>query len=384
MKACGSVRLLLGMITMLVWNLSFAGAGTAAQEASDTYERYVRLERAAAFILERQDEHGAMIESGYINTDSNMLYALMGLIRAHDLTREPKYWRAVEKGIGWLMRVQTPQGDWHLSYRRVGDGYLPAIPESYSHFAAVRGVDTTMALFIHVAREIDRRTDNPMLRKQLREAAKRSYQFLVEYNLDPTDGLYWSSYQLPRDKAARSLTDYQLYKVKYAADNAETYLGLLAAAALFPETPAEAQAKRLKQNFERFLDREKNTYTVMIDGKGEKSVRPSYARWFANGWSAFLIKDHTLFALPLAVMANEMNDHGAFPQWEDTYTLSSLSFLLGEQAYPNSSRRGQIAEQYLFAMQRTNGGLADSRKKPSTYINLAGMFLLYLSRELER
>ncbi len=368
------------LVSLFVWNL---GSGCAAAEAAREDPRLVRLQRAASFIIQLQDEHGAIAESGYINTDSNMLYALMGLISAYDLTREPAYWRAVESGVNWLMRVQTPDGDWHLSYRRVGDGYIPAVPGSYRQFAAIRGIDTTMALFIHVAREVDRRTDSSELRSQVRAAAKRAYEFLIEHNLDSDDGLYWSSYQLRKEEKARSIHDYHVYKVKYAADNAETYVGLLAAAALFPQSSAERQAQRLKDNFERFFDPHKGLYAVMLDGTGEQSAYPAYARWFANGWSACLLRDAAMFEKTLGTMSKQIGENGAFKQWEGTYTLSTIAYLLGEQAYSRLPVMKRTAEQYLFAMQQSNGGLADSAEASSTYINLAGLYILYLSRELK-
>lgn len=371
---------MLVLVTFIVWNLAIANS---AAEAARQDSRLIHLQRAASFILQLQDEHGAIAESGYINTDSNMLYALMGLISAYDLTREPAYWQAVERGMKWLMRVQTPDGDWHLSYRRAGDGYIPAVPGSYRQFAAIRGIDTTMALFIHVAREVDRRTEHPELRAQVREAAKRAYQFLTQYNLDPEDGLYWSSHQLKKGEKARSIHDYHVYKVKYAADNAETYVGLLAAAALFPESSAEKQAQRLKRNFERFFDPQKGLYAVMLNGAGEQSAYPAYARWFANGWSACLLRDSAMFEKTLAIMSQQLGENGAFKQWEGTYTLSTLSYLLGEQAYSRSPIGKRRAEHYLFAMQQSNGGLADSAEASSTYINVAGLFILYLSRELQ-
>lgn len=372
---------LLLLVALFVWNLAFA---YSAGEAAERDSRFLRLEQAANFILQLQDEHGAIVESGYINTDSNMLYALMGLSSTYDLTRDPKYWLAVERGMQWLMRVQTPQGDWHLSYRRAGEGYVPAVPGSYRQFAAIRGIDTTMALFIHVAREVDRRTDRPELREQIRRAAKRAYQFLSEHNLDPVDGLYWSSYQLKKDEIAHSIHDYQVYKVKYAADNAETYAGLIAAAALFPDSSAEKQAHRLKSNFERFFDPKKDLYTVMLDGSGEQSMRPAYARWFANGWSACLLRDSTMFDSTLRTMAQQMDEHGAFKQKDGTYTLSTLAYLLGEQAFSRSPVSKRVAENYLFTMQQINGGLADSSETANTYVNVAGMFILYLSRELQK
>jgi len=374
---------MLSVLALLVWQLAFADlARAAAERDSVQQERLERMQRAAGFILRQQDEQGAIAESGYINTDSNMLYALMGLISAYDLTRDPRYLRAVKSGMRWLMRVQTPQGDWHLAYRRAGEGYVPAVPGSYHPFSAIRGIDTTMALFLYVAREVDRRTGQLELRKPLRQAARRAYQFLVDHNLDPQDGLYWSSYQLKKGKTARSIHDYQRYPVKYAADNAETYIGLVAAAALFPDTEAERLAQRLKDNFGRFFDSQEELYAVMVNGAGEQSLSPAYARWFANGWSACLFRDSAMFAQTLKAMAGHMNDTGAFPQREGTFTLSTLAYLLGEQAYRPDFAGKRHAESYLFAMQLPNGGLADSAEASSTYVNTAGMLILYLSREL--
>lgn len=361
-----------------------ADAAEEANRRAIRSERLQRLERAARFILERQDEHGAMNESGYINTDSNMLYALMGLIQAYDLTRESAYWRAVERGLWWLMSVQTAEGDWHLSYRREGDAYVPALPGSYRRFAAIRGVDTTMALFLYVAGEADKRTKNRELKAKLRQSAERAYRFLVRHNLDETDGLFWSSYQLREGNANTPLSGYRLYKVKYAADNAETYLGLRAAADLLGDPRADAIAERLKRQFSRFVDRKKGVIAVMLDERGETAMRPAYARWFATGWSAWLLRERWLFAQPLSVVADHMDDSGAYRQWEGTFTLSTLAFLLGSQAVPVRPERMRDGERYLFSVQQPNGGLADEADVHSTYVNLAGMLLVYLSRELAK
>ncbi|MFY0546054.1 hypothetical protein [Brevibacillus sp. H7] len=343
-----------------------------------------RLERAARFILQQQNVDGAMDESGFINTDSNMLYALMGLIAAYDRTKRTNYLAAAERGCRWLMKVQTPEGDWYLSYQKKGDMYLPALPESYREFAAIRGVDTTMALFIHVANEISKRTGDHALREQLRESSKRAYQFLLTYNLDPVDGLFWSSYQLKGEQTAWTLSDFQPYRVKYAADNAETYIGLLAAAEMFGDKEAKLRAERLKKQFIRFYDKKERLYAVMLDASGKTEMRPAYARWFANGWSAYLLREPSLFTLSRAVMAEKMNDDGRFRQWEGTYTLSTLCFLLAEQVYRVGSTKIRQAEAYLYSMQQPNGGLADEAMHTSTYVNLAGLYLLYLAKELEQ
>jgi hypothetical protein len=383
MRVC---QLLSQLFAVLILWAHAADCVLAVQDAARSpYDRRAelttRMEQAARFILERQDENGAMNESGFINTDSNMLYALMGLIAAYDRTGRREYLQAVERGCRWLMQVQTPEGDWYLSYQRKGEQYLPALPASYKDFAAIRGVDTTMALFIHVAHEVEKRTADQKLRDQLRASAQRACRFLITCNLDASDGLFWSSYQLEAGKAG-SLSDYRQYRVKYAADNAETYIGLRAAAEMFSDQRAAFHAERLKKNFMRFFDGGKGVYAVMLNHDGKPSMHPAYARWFANGWSAYLMREPTMFALPRAVMAEKIDDHGAFPQWEGTFTLSTLAFLLGEQTSVITTPKTRAAERYLFSMQQANGGLADDAELRSTYVNLAGMYLLYLAQEL--
>ncbi|MCK9910464.1 hypothetical protein MXD81_15065, partial [Microbacteriaceae bacterium K1510] len=105
-----------------------------------------------------------------------MLYAMMGLLAAYDLTKRPHYLAAVAQGCRWLMRVQNPEGDWFLSYRREKDRYLPVLPKSYHSFTAIRGVDTTMALFIHVADQLRQRSADKNLQRQLEQAARRAYR----------------------------------------------------------------------------------------------------------------------------------------------------------------------------------------------------------------
>lgn len=343
-----------------------------------------RIHRAARFILAQQDEQGALNESGYINTDSNMLYAMMGLLAAYDLTKRPEYLAAVEKGCRWLIKVQNPEGDWFLSYRRENDGYLPVLPKSYSSFAAIRAVDTTMALFIHVARQLGERTADDMLRMQLERSCRRAYYFLLAYNLDPQDGLFYSSYQLEKKAnhtAATPLSAYKRYRVKYAADNAETYVGLMAAADMFADNTARRHAARLKKAFSRFWDEKSGSIAVMLDEDGDRKMRPAYARYFATGWSAYLMGDHARFAQSLAKIGDDMKADGSFSRWEGTYTLSTLSFLLGESGKRFRSPKTRQAEAFLFSQQLANGGIADDPESRNTYVNIAGMFLLYLAEQ---
>ncbi len=355
-------------------------AALTGPDAERKQEMLGRLQRAAAFILAQQDENGAMNESGLINTDSNMLYAMMGLLAAYDLTGQREYLRAVERGCRWLMQVQNKEGDWYLAYRRQGSGYVPALPDSYSNFAAIRGVDTTSALFVHVACELQKRTDDPGLRRQLREAARRAYRFLITRNRDPVDGLYWNSFQLEKGRQGDpgQLTAYRRFSVKYASDNAETYLGLVAAARLFGDQSAKRHAERLKQSFVRFFDPNEGVYAVMLDAKGNRAMHPSYARHFATGWSVYLFADPAMGEQALAKMAQKIKADGSFADEGGPYALSTLAFLLGECRSRTPSVKTIPAQQFLFRLQQANGGIADDVKSGNTYVNIAGIFLIYL------
>ncbi|WP_139490980.1 hypothetical protein [Brevibacillus dissolubilis] len=368
-----------------------ATTGTAwglekAPDFTDPTWRIEQIRRTAAFIYSTQDEHGAMNESGYINTDSNMLYAVMGLIAAYDLTHEKEYLHRSERAMRWLMSVQNPDGDWYLSYKREGDRYVATLPKSYRHFKAIRGVDTTMALFIHATALLDERSKDESLKRGLRDSARRAYQFLTAHNLDPSDGLYWSSYQLLAKPHAdpNDLSGYRRYRVKYATDNAETYLGLIAYAKLFQDQAARQHAFRLKTQFTKFIDEQAGTYAVMLDRHDRTKMQPSYARHFATGWSAYLFDDPSMFTRAQTMLAIQVDEDGSFTEEDGTYALSTLSFLLGESKRTIRFAQVDPAQKFLTTMLTPSGGVADDVKSRNTYVNIAGMCLLYLCEEAKR
>jgi len=376
------ISMLLVISLLCQSQMVFAMPGNRTQAVHS--ELFSRMERACSFILAQQDEYGAMNESGLINTDSNMLYAMMGLLAAYDLTKRTEYLSAVEKAAHWLMSVQNREGDWYLSYERRGNAYFPTLPSAYHRFASIRGVDTTMALFIHVAHELYSRTNRTDLRGRLLISAKRAHHFLLTHNYDPRDGLYWSSFHLKKgvETSTPPLTSYDKYQVKYAADNAETYLGLVAAAKWFAGAEGMEKAQSLKDNFHHFYDSDEKSYAVMLDDEGDRGMRPAYARFFVNGWSAYIFQDQTMFAESRLTMADLMEQNGSFPNKDNVYALSSLAFLLGESSAPVQSVRVKRAQEFLFSLQKESGGIMDDVNSKNTYVNIAGLFLLYLYEEL--
>lgn len=380
--------LLVALAVFLFVPRTFDSIPAAATTATDDSGYEWRLRRAADFILSTQDEQGAMVESGYINTDSNMLYAIMGLTAAYDVTGDLRYLRGAEQGCRWLMQVQNPEGDWYLSYRKEKHQYLPTLPSSYEKFQAIRGVDTTMALFLYVADEVGRRTQYRDLAFHLKEAALRAYTFLVTHNLDSRDGLFWSSFQLEKGADGHpsdGLSVYRLYPVKYAADNAETFLGLKAASRLLGLKEAEERAERLKRSFSRFWDEDKRLYAVMLDKKGHTAMQPRYARHFATAWAAYLMRDARMFSLPLAVLAEEIRSDGSLRHWpwQKAYSLSGVSFLLAQCIDPVRDGRSSKVWEFLLRQQTPAGGIKDDTSTNNTYVNVTGMFLLLVS-EMER
>ncbi|TPG80924.1 hypothetical protein EEL32_20930 [Brevibacillus laterosporus] len=359
-----------------------------AQQKQTNQQLKQAMEKAATFIRQQQDEQGAMNESGYINTDSNMLYAMMGLLAAYDLTGKKEYLETVERGMQWLVEVQNREGDWYLSYKKEGKRYLPTLPVSYSEFAAIRGVDTTMALFIHVTSELKERSSNKWLIQKTKIASSRAYTFLIRHNRDTKDGLFWSSYQKKKTEkntnpTELSLTEYDKLYIKFAADNAETYIGLRAYAKLYPMSSASVYAKELKENFSLFYDDKEKRFAVMLDKEGKRKMNPPYAEYFATGWSAYLMQEPDLFTEALISLGDKMKEDGSFKLADGTYALSSLSFLLGVKGVKRIDReKVDRASSFLFTLQQNNGGIADDIDSKNTYVNMAGIFLLYVVDEL--
>ncbi|MCK9911147.1 hypothetical protein MXD81_18500, partial [Microbacteriaceae bacterium K1510] len=92
--------------------------------------------------------------------------------------------------------------------------------------------------------------------------------------------------------------------------------------------------------------------------------------------------DQTMFSRPRAIIADEMKADGSFSGWEGTYVLSTLSFLLAESRERVCSPKTKQAAAFLFSQQAADGGIADDPVSKNTYVNIAGMFLLYLAEEL--
>lgn len=248
------------------WNGTTA-ASMKTDTLTDPASRARDARKIADFILSLQNTDGAIVDAAgwtSCNTDSTMMYALMGLGAAYEAFGDARYLEGLEKGISWLAGIQTMDDSiWRGSfpYSAEPDGTPIAAAEG-TDIADIRGVGATSALFVHLL-QLDR-TLNPAspLPTEYRENAIAALDFLLDRNRLPS-GFFCSSWQ--KDEAGT----WTRLEVCYAADQADDWLGLAAGARLYGLARFSKAATELDSTVhDRFwLDSERR-YAVCIDESG--------------------------------------------------------------------------------------------------------------------
>ena len=195
---------------------------------------------AADFILSLQNEDGRIADcpdSSVVNEDSNMEYACVGLAAAYRYSGDARYRDGLERGIAWLAGRQEMtdpvwKGSWFYAYD-VNPPYGPVALSPGPGIDDVRGVDATSALFVYLLYLHSALTGDTALSDLYRDNACAALDFLLANNYD-AEGFFYSSWQ-------KSSNAWSLWKYRYAADQADAYLGLRAGYLLYG-TPAYGDA----------------------------------------------------------------------------------------------------------------------------------------------
>jgi hypothetical protein len=195
---------------------------------------------AADFILSLQNSDGRIADcpgSAVVNEDSNMEYACIGLAAAYRHSGKTCYRDGLEKGITWLAARQEMtdpfwKGSWFYAYD-TDPPYGPVALSPGPGIDDVRGVDATSALFVYLLYLHSTLTGDTGLSDLYRDNACAALDFLLAHNYD-AEKYFYSSWQ-------KSSGAWALWKYRYAADQADVYLGLRAGYLLYG-TPAYGDA----------------------------------------------------------------------------------------------------------------------------------------------
>jgi len=202
---------------------------------------------AADFILSLQNSDGRIKDCPYcdvVNEDSNMEYACIGLAAAYKYSGDKRYLDGLEKAIKWLaareeMTDVAWKGSWYYAYD-VNSPYDPYPVSPGTGIDDVRGVDATSALFVYILYLHKKLSGDSSLAVMYETNARAALDFLFAHNYDSSKYFY-SSWQ-------KSSGTWSLWKYRYAADQADVYLGLRAGYLLYGDTGYKNAADKLEAN----------------------------------------------------------------------------------------------------------------------------------------
>lgn len=246
--------------------------------------------RMADFILSLQKPDGAIVDQSggnKVNEDSNMEYALIGLGAAFEASGQEKYLFGLEKGIRWLadreeMNDPRWKGSWYFVYSATTGEHLPTSPGP--GMIDARGVDATSALFTYLLYLDKRLSPTSSLADRYASNGRAALDFVIRENLAP-DGLSRSSW-LQRENDRQ----WTLFEERYAADQADVYLGMHAGRLLYGEARYERVAKDLQAKTpELIFDTAQRRYALGRDSQGARaSTDDGLSAAFSQGYITWI------------------------------------------------------------------------------------------------
>ncbi|MBI4744127.1 MAG: hypothetical protein HY776_04845 [Actinobacteria bacterium] len=328
--------------------------------------------KTADFIVALQDKNGAIKDSsdGYINEDSTMEYGLIGLAAAYHKTNNAKYLTALKKGIKWLAKVQNKDGSWYIAYNH---NYLSETPSVYQEdsIEAIKGVASTNSLFVYNLYLYTYLSKDKTLAVILRKNSEKALIFILKNNYDAKDGYFRNSYQKRNGR-------WYLWPVKYSADQADCYLGLMAGYRLYGNPKYLTKAKAIKENFNSiFFDKNKKIFKVGIDEKNQALDDSGFNEYFVQGYAPWVFGNNKYTKMSIDWLRKKQNKNGGIEVKEEgrVYSLTTALYALNEKSLKEKKIN---ALNYLFntAQDKENGGVKDSSSDSALYSNVAAFSIL--------
>jgi hypothetical protein len=288
-----------------------------------------------------------------------MEYALLGLAAAHRHCGDPRHLAALERGLRWLgARQELGAGPWRGSF-----AYAYACRPPYEAVALspgpgvddVRGVAATSALFpylLHVHRRI---SGSAALATELAPHAAAALDFVLA-RARAADGFFTSSWHLAGGAWAR-------WPVRYAADQADVYLGLRAGGLLLGDRRYVEAADRLERSIApAFFHPPSGRFAVARDELGELAFADGdFDAIFAQGYLPRVLGARPETEASLAWLRRGAQPDGGvrlFPG-DPGYSLSAALLALGAAAIGGAPADRSVAW-ILRTTLREDGGVEDS------------------------
>lgn len=334
--------------------------------------------RVAQYLLSQQHDDGFILDApGWdtVNSDSSLEYALMGFAAAYARTHEGRYLAALEKGIRWLAareEMTDPEwrGSWAYAYAAVPP-YAPHPVALGNGVLDARAVDATSALFVYDLHLHARVSGSNALALEFREPAVAALDFLLQKSRSP-DGFYYSSWHL-----RESDHEWHRYTFRYAADQGDVYLGMMAGWQLYGETRFRDAAEFLRREVpRRFFDVDAKRYAIGLheDGTMERALT-DFLGIFPQGYLGWVFGDHPEGQSAWQWLTVGLRPDGSLSCYEGDprFSLTVITYALASTALgkprPNASLQWLLQNNQDAA----DGGIRDHADPASAkYPNVAG------------
>lgn len=297
----------------------------------------------------RQDDGGCRIafDSDKYNQDNDAGYAAMTLMYAYQATQDIRYAQAAKKSLQWLWNTQDVDGAWHWGYSRNDNTgvYSPWVNDYYVGVGItdIKTIDAAQAVPVYALWLYAYLVPNDMAWvNAVKGKFKLGIDKLIADNYDASNGFFYSSWQY---KPAGG--GWVLWEAQYSAGQADVYVGLLAAHALFGEQQYKDKATFIEQNvdaaFWRSAGAVNNVYTVGLFGVmgGSKVQDDTLYYTFAQGWMNWVFPSlsHGVNALNTVISWIQPDGYSVhppgLPEPETSYTSWLQMGLRAAQQQPN-------------------------------------------------
>lgn len=340
--------------------------------------------RIADFLLAGQNTDGAIPDApgaNIANEDSNMEYALLGLAAAYRHSRDPRYLLGLERGIHWLaarqdMSATRWRGSWWYAYEATPP-YRPVAISPGPDVADVRGVDATGALFVYLLYLHRQLSGRDVLARTYEANARAALDFLLTANRSP-DGLFYNAWH----KSAAT-GQWSLWKFRYAADQADVYLGMRAGWLLYGDDRYRRAANRLRaQTPTRFFLAAQQRFALGLyeDGSPEPSLG-DFNGIFPQGYLPWVFGRHAHTLSAWQWLQGCVQPNGALVCYDGDpqFSLSVAVYALGAKGLGRPRPASSLQWLVGTPFDPSDGGVRDTADPASAkYSNVAGLTVMAL------
>ncbi|MBI2815449.1 MAG: hypothetical protein HYX72_00770 [Acidobacteria bacterium] len=340
-------------------------------------------------------------DSNRINFDSNSLYACMGLLAAYEALEDASYLAAVKDFLAWFASMQTSapgdpfsDGAWNIGYQvnpSPPPTYIPAIaPYDLYGMDEIKWVDAIQCLPSFVLWWYWKLSGDDATKDALLPTFKKGIDGLLRNNYDGGSGFLYSSWQHFVGGG------WQLLKSRFAADQSDDVLGLIALWLMTREPDYAAVAARIIRRFpSSFWSAANAHWYISIDGD-PPGVPNATLYPQTTGYTVFAQR-HSRFFQPasflregLTVIEAYANSEGGFtvPAYAEPERIFSAFYVLGQNQFTDPTNPGlyTLAKEFIKGGQyflvlggQQVGGVVFSKRYQYLYTNISGFACMALA-----